>query len=133
MEKDAASLKNKKTQSNLTNLSLSPVLFYFSDVLNDICQFIITITRTLNNEHTQDQQTKTESMEFMNGGFIDIGEQGERLLLLGHTDGTTTTAGGLSVLTTHTQTGEREKRKSVHQSIPKNLEHSILQFLTLKQ
>lgn len=32
------------------------------------------------------------------------------LLLLGHTDGATTTAGGLGVLTTHTQTaGERKE------------------------
>lgn len=49
-------------------------------------------------------------MVFMNCGFTDIREEGKRLLLLGHTDGTTATAGGLSVLTTHTQTGGGERK-----------------------
>lgn len=49
----------------------------------------------------------------MNCGFINIGEQGELLLLLGHTDGTTATAGGLSVLTTHTQTAEKQRGETV--------------------
>lgn len=73
---------------------------------------------------TAHQLKETESMEFMNCDFIDTGEQGERLLLLGHTDGTTATAGGLGVLTTHTQTGQgRGEKKKVstkhqHQHIP---------------
>merc|ERR1712142_276904 len=38
--------------------------------------------------------------------LLTPGEQGDSLLLLGHTDGATTTTGGLGVLTAHTQTPE---------------------------
>lgn len=62
----------------------------------------------------------------MNCGFIDTGEQGERLLLLGHTDGTTATAGGLGVLTTHTQTGgERDNQYRTPASTHPTLQETL--------
>lgn len=49
--------------------------------------------------------------------LLTHGEQGDSLLLLGHTNGATTTTGGLSVLATHTQT-ERERDSQSLQMYP---------------
>lgn len=43
--------------------------------------------------------------------FIDTWGTGRELLLLGHTNGATTTTGGLGVLATHTQTEKRAREK----------------------
>lgn len=65
--------------------------------------------------HTHTHELRHNTLahrRFVNCGVLlkQKGKQGS-LLLLGHTDSATTTAGGLGVLTTHTQTGRRKKRE----------------------
>lgn len=52
---------------------------------------------------------KHEDTNVLSTDFLLKQREAGSLLLLGHTDGATTTAGGLGVLTAHTQTAKRER------------------------